>query len=44
VLGRNDCGKGEVEFARRRLALPLKLAPGEVRQGSGFFPMVPAPR
>ena len=32
------------EFARRRLALPLKLAPGETRVGSLFFPMVPNPR
>ena len=32
------------EFARRRLALPLTLAPGEARVGSLFFPMVPNPR
>jgi hypothetical protein len=32
------------EFNRRRLALPLELAPGETRIGSLFFPMVPNPR
>ena len=32
------------EFTRRRLALPLLLAPGETRTGSLFFPMVPNPR
>ncbi|MGA2445666.1 MAG: hypothetical protein ABSG50_09600 [Opitutaceae bacterium] len=32
------------EFSRRRLALPLTLAPGETRIGSLFFPMVPSPR
>jgi hypothetical protein len=32
------------EFNRRRLALPLTLAPGETRIGSLFFPMVPSPR
>jgi len=32
------------EFKRRRLALPLTLAPGETRTGSLFFPMVPNPR
>jgi len=34
----------EREFNRRRLALPLPLAPGETRTGSFFFPMVPSPR
>jgi hypothetical protein len=33
-----------VEFNRRRLRLPLSLAPGETRTGSLFFPMVPNPR
>ena len=32
------------EFNRRRLPLPLSLAPGETRTGSLFFPMVPNPR
>lgn len=34
----------ETEFNRRRLPLPLTLAPGETRTGSCFFPMVPNPR
>ena len=34
----------KVEFYRRRLPLPLSLAPGETRTGSLFFPMVPNPR
>jgi hypothetical protein len=34
----------EKEFSRRRLALPVVLAPGETRTGSLFFPMVPSPR
>jgi hypothetical protein len=32
------------EFNRRRLALPLTLAPGETRIGGLFFPMIPNPR
>jgi hypothetical protein len=32
------------EFSRRRIALPLTLAPGETRVGSLFFPMIPSPR
>jgi len=32
------------EFNRRRLTLPLTLAPGETRIGSLFFPMIPSPR
>jgi hypothetical protein len=31
------------EFKRRRLALPLTLAPGETRTGSVFYPMVRNP-
>ena len=34
----------EKEFGRRRLVLPVTLAPGETRTGSFFFPMVPSPR
>jgi hypothetical protein len=34
----------ETEFNRRRLVFPLTLAPGEIRSGSLFFPMVPNPR
>lgn len=32
------------EFNRRRVPLPLTLAPGETRIGSFFFPMVPNPQ
>jgi hypothetical protein len=32
------------EFDRRRLALPLVLQPGEMRQGSLFFPITPGPQ
>lgn len=34
----------EGEFSRRRLVMPLALAPGETRQGSLFFPMTVGPR
>jgi hypothetical protein len=46
TLGRNRHSKAAVkaEFNRRRLPLPLSLAPGETRTGSLFFPMVPNPR
>ncbi len=44
--GRNRHYKAAIkkEFDRRRLPLPLRLAPGETRTGSLFFPMVPNPR
>jgi hypothetical protein len=32
------------EFNRRRLVLPLELQPGEMRQGSLFFPITPGPQ
>jgi hypothetical protein len=32
------------EFNLRRLALPLQLKPGEMRQGSLFFPITPGPQ
>ena len=32
------------EFARRRLALPVTLAPGQTVQGSLFFRITPSPR
>jgi hypothetical protein len=34
----------EKEFTRRRIVLPISLAPGETRTGSFFFPMVPSLR
>ena len=45
VLAINHHNKKAVmtEFERRRLALPLTLAPGETRTGSLFFPMVRSP-
>lgn len=46
VVNFNEMNKAamEKEFERRRLVLPLTLAPGETRTGSFFFPMVPSPR
>lgn len=46
VFAINSSNKAAItkEFNRRRLALPLTLAPGETRTGSLFFPMVPNPR
>jgi hypothetical protein len=32
------------EFNRRRLTFPLELKPGEMRQGSLFFPITPGPQ
>jgi hypothetical protein len=45
VVGINHYNKKAVmtEFKRRRLSLPLTLAPGESRTGSLFFPMVRSP-
>jgi hypothetical protein len=34
----------EADFSRRRLALPVPVAPGQVLQGSWYFPVTPAPR
>jgi hypothetical protein len=36
--------KVEAEFTRRRLALPLTLAPGQTVQGSLFFRITPGPQ
>lgn len=46
VFGINMHNKKEMhkEFDRRRLPLPLSLAPGETRTGSFFFPTIPNPR
>lgn len=45
VVGINHHNKKAVmtEFKRRRLPLPLTLAPGEARTGSLFYPMVRSP-
>jgi hypothetical protein len=46
VLGINMHNKEAIkkEFNRRRVPLPLTLAPGDTRTGSFFFPMVPNPQ
>jgi hypothetical protein len=46
VWGINHHNKKAVmaEFTRRRLPLPLTIAPGETRTGSVFYPMVRNPR
>jgi hypothetical protein len=46
VLGINHHNKKAVmaEFIRRRLPLPLTLAPGETRTASLFYPMLRNPR
>ncbi|HUL54336.1 MAG TPA: hypothetical protein VLT83_13100 [Opitutaceae bacterium] len=44
AINSNNKGAVAAEFNRRRLALPLTLAPGETRTGSLFFPMIPNPR
>lgn len=43
-INRHNESAIKTEFYRRRLSLPLSLAPGETRTGSLFFPMVPNPR
>ena len=45
VIGINHHYKKAVmsEFKRRRVALPLMIAPGETRTGSLFYPMVRSP-
>ncbi|MGB8693295.1 MAG: hypothetical protein WCD08_07295 [Steroidobacteraceae bacterium] len=45
VIGINHHNKKAVmtEFKRRRLSLPLTIAPGETRTGSLFYPMVRSP-
>lgn len=44
VMNHNNKLKVNAEFARRRMSLPITLAPGESVTKSLFFPMVPAPR
>ena len=43
-LNRHHKAAIEAEFHRRRLVLPLDVAPGETRRGSLFFSMMPNPR
>ena len=44
VKNRRNKGKVHAEFDRRRLRLPLELAPGATVEGSLFFPIVPGPQ
>jgi len=44
VMNQRNKAKVEQEFARRRLSLPLTLAPGATVRGSLFFPMTPDPQ
>lgn len=46
IYANNQKHKHEIEreFARRRVALPLTLAPGEPHAGSFFFPMTVGPQ
>jgi len=44
VKNHNNKNKVVAEFDRRRLALPLTVAPGATKEGSLFFPMTPGPQ
>ena len=44
VINHNNKKKVVAEFNRRRLVLPLTIAPGESVAGSWFFPMTPGPQ
>jgi hypothetical protein len=44
AMNRSNKSKVFAEFSRRRLELPVTIAPAEERTGSWFFPMTPAPR
>jgi len=44
VMNHNNKKKVVAEFDRRRLVLPLALAPGATATGSFFFPMTPGPQ
>jgi hypothetical protein len=44
VMNHNNKKKVVAEFDRRRLHLPLTLAPGATVSGSLFFPMTPGPQ
>ncbi len=43
AINSNNKSKVRAEFERRRLPLPLTLAPGETAKGSLFFRLTPAP-
>ena len=44
VMNYQNKDKVQIEFERRRLRLPVQLAPDATLQGSLFFPMVPKPQ
>jgi len=44
VMNHNNKSRVQAEFGRRRLALPLTVAPGATKEGSFFFPMTPGPQ
>jgi hypothetical protein len=44
VMNHRNKARVQAEFQRRRLNLPLPLAPGESKSGSFFFPMTPGPQ
>lgn len=44
IMNSQNKKKVVAEFNRRRLPLPLTLAPGETAAGSLFFPMTPGPQ
>jgi hypothetical protein len=44
VMNHNNKVKVQTEFDRRRLVLPVEIAPGASREGSFFFPMTPGPQ
>lgn len=44
AIDHDNKDKIEKEFARRRLPLPLTVAPGATTAGSFFFPMAPGPQ
>jgi hypothetical protein len=44
IMNHNNKQKVMAEFNRRRLPVPLTVAPGGVAEGSYFFPMTPGPQ
>ena len=44
IMNSQNKKKVVAEFNRRRLSLPLTVAPGQSATGSFFFPMTPAPQ
>jgi hypothetical protein len=44
IMNNQNKKKVAAEFTRRRLALPVVIAPGEMKTGSFFFPLTPGPQ